>query len=219
MSAQKRIMIVDDHPIFRKGLAQLINEEKDLRVTGEADDVFDARQALMQGRPDLLIVDITLKDASGLELIKYCTDRYPDLPVLVLSMHDESVYAERVIRAGARGYIMKQEMTAHVIQAIRRVLAGDIYASEAVVTVLLGKMSGIQKHHDRNPVEELSDREFEIYTLIGKGFERSEIARLLNLSVKTVGTYREKIKDKLGLKSSAELMRSAIEWLREHSEE
>ena len=124
-----------------------------------------------------------------------------------------------MLRGGARGYIMKQEMTAHVIQAIRRVLAGDIYASEAVVTVLLGKMSGIQKHHDRNPEEELSDREFEIYTLIGKGFERSEIARLLNLSVKTVGTYREKIKDKLGLKSSAELMRSAIEWLREHSEE
>jgi len=218
MSAQKRIMIVEDHPIFRKGLAQLINEEADLRVIAEADDVFAARQALMRELPDLVVVDITLKDASGIELIKYCADRYPDLPLLVLSMHDESAYAERVIRAGARGYIMKQEMTAHVIQAIRQVLSGNIYASDAVVTALLGKRGGGAASEAHNPVAELSDREFEIFTLIGKGFERSDIARLLNLSVKTVGTYREKIKEKLGLKTSAELMRASFDWLREHGE-
>ena len=212
-------MIVEDHPIFRKGLAQLINEEADLRVTAEADDVFAARQALMRELPDLVIVDITLKDASGIELIKYCADRYPDLPLLVLSMHDESVYAERVIRAGARGYIMKQEMTEHVIQAIRQVLSGNIYASDAVVTALLGKRGGGAVSGAHDPVAELSDREFEIFTLIGKGFERSDIARLLNLSVKTVGTYREKIKEKLGLTTSAELMRASFDWLREHGEE
>lgn len=212
-------MIVEDHPIFRKGLAQLIDEEHDLRVIAEAGDVFTARQALMQELPDLVIVDITLKDASGIELIKYCADRYPDLPLLVLSMHDESAYAERVIRAGARGYIMKQEMTAHVIQAIRQVLNGNIYASDAVITAMLGKKGAGAESGERNPVAELSDREFEIFTLIGKGFERSDIARLLNLSVKTVGTYREKIKEKLGLKTSAELMRAAFDWLREHGEE
>ncbi|MBP7736818.1 MAG: response regulator transcription factor [Spirochaetes bacterium] len=215
MLAQSKILIVDDHPIFRKGLAQLINEEKDMAVCGEAETVFDAQKQIGKLAPDIVIVDMTLKDMSGLELIRYVRERYPDLPVLVLSMHDESLYAERVLRAGARGYIMKQEMTDRVITGIRQVLAGKIFVSEAMAESLIGKATSKKTPAPMSPVDGLSDRELEIFTMIGRGVSRGEMAEKLNLSVKTVGTYREKIKEKLNLKNSAELVKCAVEWVKE----
>jgi len=218
MSRKAKVMIVEDHPIFRKGLGQLINEEKDMEICGEAQDVIDARKVLGKVRPDLMIVDLTLKGASGLDLIKDVHERMPDLPVLVLSMHDESIYAERVLRAGARGYIMKQEMTAKVIVAIRQVLAGKMFFSESVVESFLGMMTGKPAASAQNPIDTLSDRELEVFNLIGKGIGRKEIGDQLHVSIKTVGTYREKIKQKLGIKSSPELVRRAVEWVQSKGE-
>jgi DNA-binding NarL/FixJ family response regulator len=217
MQTKARIFIVDDHPIFRKGLAQLINEEPDLSVCGEAEDVNEARRAIFDLKPDLTIIDITLKDKSGLELLNDIHHRTRDIRTLVMSMHDESIYAERALKAGAGGYIMKQEMTSMVIHAIRHVLSGKIYASDAMITRLLGKL----KEPSDGPgslVNSLSGREFEVFQLIGKGYGRKDIADILGVSVKTVGTYRDLIKWKLDLKNSSELMRHAIEWQREHHE-
>lgn len=211
-------MIVEDHPIFRKGLAQLINEEKDMEICGEAEDVIEARKIFVKVRPDMMIVDLTLKGVSGLDLIKDFHEHRPDLPILVLSMHDESIYAERVLRAGARGYIMKQEMTDKVIVAIRHVLAGKMFFSESIVESFLGMMTGKTAASPQNPIDTLSDRELEVFTLIGKGTGRKEIGDKLHVSIKTVGTYREKIKVKLGIKSSPELVRRAVEWVQEQGE-
>ena len=218
MSRKAKVMIVEDHPIFRKGLAQLINEEKDMEICGEAEDVIEARKIFVKARPDMMIVDLTLKGVSGLDLIKDVHEHLPDLPILVLSMHDESIYAERVLRAGARGYIMKQEMTDKVIVAIRHVLAGKMFFSESVVESFLGMMTGKPAASPQNPIDTLSDRELEVFTLIGKGTGRKEIGDKLHVSIKTVGTYREKIKVKLGIKSSPELVRRAVEWLQEQGE-
>ncbi len=214
MYTKSKILIVEDHPIFRRGLAQLINEEKDMEVCGEAEDVNEAKRAIKRCKPDMVIVDITLKGKSGLELIRDIGEQHADLPALVLSMHDEALYAERVLRSGARGYIMKQEMTDNVIQAIRQVLKGKIYASETIVENMLFKLSDRTTDADKDPVESLSDRELEVFQLIGNGFGRKEIAGMLNLSVKTIGTYRENIKKKLNLKNSSELMKHAFEWAR-----
>ncbi|PKN18496.1 MAG: DNA-binding response regulator [Deltaproteobacteria bacterium HGW-Deltaproteobacteria-6] len=218
MSRKAKVMIVEDHPIFRKGLAQLINEEKDMEICGEAEDVIEAKKILVKARPDMMIVDLTLKGVSGLNLIKDFHEHLPDLPILVLSMHDESIYAERVLRAGARGYIMKQEMTDKVIVAIRHVLAGKMFFSESVVESFLGMMTGKPAASPQNPIDTLSDRELEVFTLIGKGTGRKEIGDKLHVSIKTVGTYREKIKMKLGIKSSPELVRRAVEWVQEQGE-
>ncbi len=218
MSRKAKVMIVEDHPIFRKGLAQLINEEKDMEICGEAEDVIEARKIFVKARPDMMIVDLTLKGVSGLDLIKDVHEHLPDLPILVLSMHDESIYAERVLRAGARGYIMKQEMTDKVIVAIRNVLAGKMFFSESIVESFLGMMTGKPAASPQNPIDTLSDRELEVFTLIGKGTGRKEIGDKLHVSIKTVGTYREKIKVKLGIKSSPELVRRAVEWLQEQGE-
>ena len=218
MSRKAKVMIVEDHPIFRKGLAQLINEEKDMEICGEAEDVIEARKIFVKVRPDMMIVDLTLKGVSGLDLIKDFHEHRPDLPILVLSMHDESIYAERVLRAGARGYIMKQEMTDKVIVAIRHVLAGKMFFSESIVESFLGMMTGKTAASPQNPIDTLSDRELEVFTLIGKGTGRKEIGDKLHVSIKTVGTYREKIKVKLGIKSSPELVRRAVEWVQEQGE-
>ena len=199
MHHRSKVYIVDDHPIFRKGLAQLINEEKDLTVCGEAESVAEALRDMEKRLPHLVIVDITLKDRSGLELVRELHERWTDLPILVISMHDEAVYAERVLRAGALGYIMKEEMTGKVVQAIRQVLQGKIYASESMVETMLGKVIFKPSTPD-NPVEALSDRELEVFHLIGKGYGRKEIAEMLHVSVKTVGAYKEHIKKKLALK-------------------
>ncbi len=210
MRDKARIFIVDDHPIFRKGLKQLINEEPDLIVCGEAEDANEARKKIAELKPDMAIVDLTLRDKSGLELLNEIHSTC-SMPTLVVSMHDESLYAERVLKAGSGGYIMKQEMTSNVIKAIRHVLSGKIYASDSMVNTLLGKLTHKETSLS-NPVEALSDRELEVFQLIGKGLSRKDIANVLGVSSKTIGTYRENIKRKLKLKNSPELMKCAIEW-------
>ena len=216
---KSQIFIVDDHPIFRKGLIQLINEEPDMEVCGEAEDVFAATKKIRMINPDLVIVDITLKDTSGLELIKYINDNNLNIPTLVLSMHDEKIFAERALKSGAKGYIMKQEMSGQVTVAIRHVLSGKIYVSEAMNERILnsilaksGEVASSASHSD--PASLLTDRELEIFRLMGKGFKRNEIGKVLNLNVNTIGTYRERIKEKLGLSSSNELIAQAIFWVR-----
>ncbi len=213
MPNPSRIFIVDDHPVFRKGLALLINEEKDMTVCGEAEDVNEAKRAIERDRPDMVIVDITLKDKSGLELIRDLHARDDALPMLVVSMHEETLYAERALKAGARGYIMKAEMTTNIISAIRHVLTGKIYAGHEIISALIG-LSGKKTDITADPVTTLSDRELEVFQLIGKGYGRKEIAGILNVSVKTVGSYREYIKRKLHVKNSPDLMKRAIEWTR-----
>jgi DNA-binding NarL/FixJ family response regulator len=213
MPAHSRIMIVDDHPIFRKGLAQLINEEIDLEVCGEAEDVPEAKKFLEKLKPDMVIVDLSLKGASGLELIKYIHDQSPGRPILVLSMHDEAVYAERALKAGARGYIMKQEMTGKVVTAVRQVLNGKMFFSDDIVETILGRVAVNAENAPKDPVATLSDRELEVFTLIGRGLGRKEMASMLNVSIKTIGSYREKIKEKLRIKTSPELAKRAVEWL------
>ena len=215
MQHLKKIFIVDDHPVFRKGLAQLINEEKDLEVTGEAEKVGHAVSQIQACVPDLVIADITLKDKSGIDLVEYLTGHYPSLPILVISMHDESLYAERVLKAGALGYITKQAMTNNVIFAIRRVLDGKRYVSDDMMDMLIGKMvtpGNGGKTSPLRPIDALSNRELEVFQLIGRGYKRKEIADLLHLSVKTIGTHRESIKKKLNLKTAGELVTHAVTW-------
>lgn len=213
MPNPSRIFIVDDHPVFRKGLALLINEEKDMSVCGEAEDVNEAKRAIERTAPDMVIVDITLKDKSGLELIRDLRDRDRNLPILVVSMHEEALYGERALKAGARGYIMKEEMSANITHAIRHVLSGKIYASHSLISALIDTSSR-KTDSVSDPVASLSDRELEVFQLIGKGYGRKDIAEILNVSVKTVGSYREIIKRKLHLKNSPDLMKRAIEWSR-----
>ena len=220
---KSRILIVDDHPIFRKGLGQLINEEKDMEVCGEAEDFFSAIQKIRNLKPDLAIVDITLKDTSGLELIKYITDNEIYIPALVLSMHDEKIFAERALKSGAKGYIMKQEMSDNVTVAIRQLLAGKIYISEAMNERMLNNFLGRggdsgTKNSVADPAKILTGRELEIFRLMGRGYKRNEIGKALNLNVNTIGTYRERIKEKLDLNSSVDLLAQAIMWVRNTEE-
>ncbi|HOP65327.1 MAG TPA: response regulator transcription factor [Spirochaetota bacterium] len=220
---KSRILIVDDHPIFRKGLGQLVNEEADMEVCGEAEDFFTAIQKLKNLKPDLAIVDITLKDTSGLELIKYITDNGINVPALVLSMHDEKIFAERALKSGAKGYIMKQEMSDNVTVAIRQLLAGKIYISEAMNERLLNNFLGRgneagAENSNADPARILTGRELEIFRLMGKGYKRNEISKALNLNVNTIGTYRERIKEKLDLNSSVDLLAQAILWVRNTEE-
>src|ERR1051325_7607799 len=183
-SARKKIFIVDDHPMMREGLAQLIAQESDLMVCGEADDAAEAISKIEKLRPDLALVDITLRSTNGLELIKDLRIRSPDLSVLVISMHDESLYAERVLRAGGRGYIMKQEGGKKLMEAIRHVLSGKTYVSEKISANILDMFSG-RPVEGVSPVERLTDREFEVFQLIGQGFSTKEIADKLHVSAKT----------------------------------
>ena len=213
-----QIFIVDDHPIFRKGLVQLVNEEEDMEVCGEAEDVFTATKKIRQTTPDLVIADITLKDTSGLELVKFINDNNLNIPVLVLSMHDEKIFAERALKSGAKGYIMKQEMSGNVTSAIRHVLAGKIYVSDEINDRILSSMmgrsvDGAPPEIEKDPSLVLTDRELEIFRMMGKGYRRNEIGKALNLNVNTIGTYRERIKEKLNLSSSNELMARAILWV------
>jgi len=221
---KSQIFIVDDHPIFRKGLVQLINEEQDMEVCGEAEDVFTATKKIRNAAPDLIIADITLKDTSGLELIKYINDNNMNIPVLVLSMHDEKIFAERALKTGAKGYIMKQEMSGNVTAAIRHVLSGKVYVSEAINERILSSITGrgtetSSPEIDKDPSTILTDRELEIFRMMGRGYKRNEIGNALNLNVNTIGTYRERIKEKLNLSSSNELMTRAILWVRKVEEQ
>lgn len=210
---KRTVLIVDDHPIVRQGLAQLINQEKDLEVCGQAEDAYEAIQAIRQLQPDMVIVDIALKDTNGMELIKDLKVQHPSLPVLTLSMHDESVYGERALRAGARGYIMKQEATEKVVTAIRQVLAGEIYVSSGMAAKMVSKFVGGGTRTAGSPADILSDRELEVFRMIGEGYGTREMAEKLHLSIKTVETYRAHIKDKLNLQDTNELLRSAIQWV------
>ena len=207
-----RIVIVDDHPIVRQGLADLINEQKDLEVCAQAADAEEAMQLVKEFEPDLAVVDITLKNTSGLELIKDINAGYPKVLVLTLSMHDELVYSERALRAGAKGYIMKAEATENVLTAIRRVLNGQIYVSDKMTARMINKL--VTGHADvgTSVVDLLSDRELEVFGLIGRGYKTHEISQRLHVSVKTVDTYRAHIKEKLNLADAAELLRYAIQW-------
>ena len=209
----KRIVIVDDHPLFRKGLEELIQSDDSFAVCGEAGNAAEAMEVIRRLTPELAIVDLSLPGANGIELIKNIRAEFPKLPILVLSMHDESLYALRALRAGADGYVMKHEAMANVIQAIREVFNGHPYLSPAMAAQVITKFAHRQAEGEEDAVERLSDRELEILELIGKGHEVRQIAKLLNLSPKTVETHRAHIKDKLDLKNSREVARFALQWL------
>jgi DNA-binding NarL/FixJ family response regulator len=209
--SKKRVLLVDDHPIVRHGLMELINTTQEICVCGEASTGKEALDLLESASPDMAIVDISLEDRNGVELIRDILARRPELPCLVLSMYDETVYAIRVLRAGARGYIMKQEMPRKIIEAIRKVLDGNIYLSEKMSTRLLNRfVTTSMSEFSETP--NLSPRELEVLTLIGRGQSTSEIADKLFLSVKTVAAHRERIKEKLGLENSIELLRYAMQF-------
>jgi DNA-binding NarL/FixJ family response regulator len=211
-SPKKQVLIVDDHPMMRQGLVQLIGLEPDLAVCGEAENAGVALDAIGTLKPDLVLADISLPGKNGLELIKDFQTIQPGLPVLVISMHDESLYAERVLRAGGRGYIMKQEGGKKLMQAIRQVLDGKIYVSEKMSADILEIFSGRRAGAESSPLEKLTDREFEIFQLIGQGQRTRDIAEKLHLSVKTVDAHRANIKTKLKLNSATELVRYAVRW-------
>lgn len=202
-------MIVDDHPVVREGLRQLIDHEAALMVCGEAEDAAATLSSVDRLNPDLIILDLSLKGGSGLDLLDQLQSRYPSLPVLVLSMHDEALYAERVLRAGARGYIMKHEATGTVITAIRRVLEGRVYLSDRASDRLLQNMVGAPEGPAFS-IKRLSGREFEVFRLFGKGHTTREIAEQLNVSMKTIDTHRERIKVKLNLRTTAELVQASV---------
>jgi DNA-binding NarL/FixJ family response regulator len=211
-NAKRKVLVVDDHPIVRQGLALLINQEPDLVVSGQAEEGEAALAALAADRPDIVVLDVSLPGVDGLELLRIIRSTDPALPVLVLSMHDESVYAERALRAGANGYIMKQEATEKVLVALRRILAGEVYVSERFAARLLGQIVARPRQQRQTPIASLSDRELEVFQLIGEGRGTRQIAEELHLSVKTVESYQAHIKEKLGLRGARELMQRAIEW-------
>ncbi len=208
-----KIVIVDDHPIVRQGLAELINHEGDLVVCSQAEDAHKAMQAIRSLNPDMVVVDISLKETSGMELIKDISVQYPNLSILALSMHDESLYAERALRAGAKGYIMKAEATENVVTAIRKVLSGQIYLSDRMTAKLIHKLVGGKTEVGVSVIDSLSDRELEVFHLIGQGYGTRQIGEKLHLSVKTIETYRAHIKEKLNLADAAELLQYAIQWV------
>jgi DNA-binding NarL/FixJ family response regulator len=211
-NAVKHVLIVDDHPMMRQGLAQLIDNEPDLKVVAEADTGGQGLDIIIGQKLDLALIDISLPDKNGLELIKDVHTLKQELPILIVSMHDEALYAERVLRAGARGYIMKQEGGKKLLHAIRQVLAGQIYVSEKMSSRILETISGRRPEESASPVARLSDREFEVFQLIGQGKGTKEIAQHLNLSVKTVEVHRAKIKEKLSLLTATDLVRYAVRW-------
>lgn len=207
-----RILLVDDHPLVRERLAEIINHESDLHVCGEAEDRHDALVLVKSRRPHLVILDLTLKNSDGIELIKDIHSESPDLRMLVVSMHDESLHAERVIRAGALGYITKQEATRNILLAIRRVLAGNIYLNENIATHIIGRLTARSGPVALTPAELLTDREMQVFELTGRGRDTREIADQLRISLKTVETYRTRIRHKLNLHAKSDLLRCAIAW-------
>jgi len=205
-------MLVDDHPMVRERLAEIINREPDLVVCAEAEDRHEAIEKFKARQPHLVIIDITLKNSDGVELIKDLHSRWPALLTLVVSMHDESLYAERVLRAGAHGYITKQEATRNILRAIRRVLAGQIFLNETIASRIIGRLTSPRNEKDRGPIESLADRELQVFELTGRGLNTRQIAERLHIGVKTVETYRHRIREKLNLRDPADLLRSAIAW-------
>jgi DNA-binding NarL/FixJ family response regulator len=210
--AKQKVFVLDDHPIVRQGLALLINQEPDLVVSGQAEEAHSALKGIAACRPDIVIVDISLSGPDGLDVIKTIRTTDASLPVLVLSMHEETVYAERTLRAGANGYIMKQEATEKVLVALRRILNHEIYVSERIASKLLRQYVSGTVTAKQSPVSELTDRELEVFRLIGEGHGTRQIADELHVSVKTVESYQAHIKEKLSLRSARELVQHAIQW-------
>lgn len=215
--ANKRILIVDDHPILRMGMKELLNQEDGFEVCAVAEDISSARKALKDTQPDMAIIDISLAGDNGLELVKEINSSNRRIPTMVLSMHDESVWAERAIRAGAKGYMMKKEAAESIVQAIHSILAGRIHVSDNIMTQLLDKLHVNPGVGSASTEEVLTDRELEVFRLIGRGLSTREIAESMKLGVKTIGTYRDRIKQKLCLKSGAELIRRAVLWTEKDS--
>ena len=209
---KKRVVLVDDHPMVRQGMAKLINDDPHLAVIGEAGSGKDALTLIAREKPDLVVADLSLPDYDGLSLLKNLTVLYPALPVLFLSMHEEATYAERVLRAGGRGYIMKAEPGELIMEAIHRVLAGEIYLSPAMAQSILSRLNAAPRTQSVCSMSLLSDRELEVYKLVGQGFKCSEIAKKMHLSPKTIETHFLHIRTKLNLNGARELRQSAIEW-------
>lgn len=209
---KSRILLVDDHPIFTMGMTELLNQAEDFEVCAVAEDIASARIALAEHTPDLAIIDITLAGDNGLELVKEITGNKKNVPILVLSMHDEQVWAERAIRAGAKGYIMKGEASDNVLSALRSIQDGKIYVSASIMSRLLDKFQMKADSPLAATIDLLADRELEVFRLIGAGLASREIAERMKLGIKTIGTYRDRIKQKLGIKTAAELTRRAVLW-------
>jgi DNA-binding NarL/FixJ family response regulator len=207
---KRRVFVVDDHPVMRDGLRSILNEESDLEVCGEAADAPAALERIPSKIPDLILLDISLGKGSGLELLKDLTIRHPSIPVFVVSMHDEAVYADRVLRAGARGYLMKAESSQSLLAAIRRVLEGKVFVSENVMTAIASKLGS--RKADSQPINRLSDRELQVFELIGDGLSTSEVAQQMHVSIKTVQAYVARAKEKFGVKTHKELLREALRW-------
>jgi DNA-binding NarL/FixJ family response regulator len=216
-SEKKRIFIVDDHAMFRDGLQQLIDREADLMVCGDAAEATKALEGIGNSEPDLVIVDISLSGKSGIDLIKAIKDEYEDLPVLVVSMHEESLYAERALRAGAMGYVMKQEPAKVVKTAVRKVLAGDMHLSEKMASSVISKFMRGTDELPPSPLEKLSDRELEVFRMLGLGKGVRQIAEEMGVTIPTINSFRNRIKEKLQLSSSTEVMLHAIHWSREEA--
>jgi DNA-binding NarL/FixJ family response regulator len=210
---RKKVVVVDDHPIVRKGLSQLINQTKDLCVCGEAGDAHEALKVVTAHKPDCVIVDLMLGLTSGITLIENIRIRWEDMPVLVLSMYDESLYAERVLRVGAQGYIMKKEASERLIDAIRQVMTGEIFVSDTIKSKLLQSFTGTPAKKKGPLIDALSNRELEVFQLLGQGHSTRQIADILHLSVKTVETYYAHIKEKMKLKDGRELLMQSIQWV------
>ncbi|MEN6452294.1 MAG: response regulator transcription factor [Thermoguttaceae bacterium] len=213
-SGKSRVLLVDDHPLVRRGVADVIAHENDMEVCGEAADVAEAMQEVERTQPDLVLVDLALRSGHGLELIEKIKARNPQVRTLVSSMHDETLFAERVLQAGAMGYITKQEPPEMLVRAVRQVLRGEVYLSQRMTSRLLHRVAGGGPPRE-DAIQNLSNREVEVYEMIGQGLTVQQIAVRLHLSPKTVETHREKIKQKLNLKSSAELSRRAVQWVLE----
>ncbi|QNN25333.1 response regulator transcription factor [Planctomycetales bacterium ZRK34] len=213
MGQDVRILIADDHPIVRRGLVELLEQESDFQIVAEVESGQQTMRALREQPVDLSIVDLSLKDISGIELIKQIKAQYEDMPVLVLSMHDETIYANRALRAGAAGYIMKQEGTEKLIEAIRIVLSGDVYVSSRMTGRLLSRMIGRDDPVGETPADCLSDRELEVFELLGQGLGTRQIAQRLHVSIKTIESHRERIKQKLKLANANELVQHATQWV------
>jgi len=210
---KKKVVIVDDHPIVRQGIRAVLSQETELSVVGEAESLGDALAVIHKTSPDIVIVDVALKGSDGLELIKSIRYQENNVPILVMSMYDESLYAERVLRAGANGYIMKEAVNENIVEAVRQILDGDIYFSDAARLKILQGVAQSRGDESISPIERLSDRELEVFRLIGSGKGTRQVAEQLNLSVKTIETYRAHLKEKLNLENASALVQTAVQWV------
>jgi DNA-binding NarL/FixJ family response regulator len=211
-----KILIVDDHPLVRQGLIGLLSTQSDFEVCGEASGIADARFQADSQKPDVAIIDLTLEDGSGIELIKYLNETHPEMKLLVLTMHDELVFAERALRAGAVGYVNKQEVSRTIVKAIREILEGKLYLSRRATERMVQLAVGSKGQQGQSPIERLTDRELEIFQMIGQGLTTRQIATKLGLSPKTVDAHRERIKQRLELKNVTELTKHAVQWVLEN---